>query len=345
MSKLVTESNIKTGSIRDIGRELSSIKTGVKLVFICDSNIPKDAIHDCQSSMIEEGFDVAKMEIAGGESCKCLEEYQSIISFLADEGIGRDDMIVVMGGGALCDLAGFVAASYLRGIDYVQIPSTLLAMVDSSIGGKTGINIDEGKNLIGAFHNPGLVFRDVKLLRSLDPAVFWDGFGEVIKYAMLSKHVYELIAGKADEEVNLEKLISECADYKLSVTNEDFDDRGVRKLLNLGHSFGHAIEKASGYEISHGMAVVKGMALMFKISVGEGWCDEKVQGAFLSLIDEYGYDAIIEFGGEELIKYTKMDKKRSGDYIDIVIPYAMNKCKIKRISMYELTEIIERYLR
>ena len=171
MSKLVTESNIKTGSIRDIGRELYSIKTGVKLVFICDSNIPKDAIHDCQSSMIEAGFDVAKMEIAGGESCKCLDEYQGIINFLADEEIGRDDMIVVMGGGALCDLAGFVAASYLRGIDYVQIPSTLLAMVDSSIGGKTGINIDEGKNLIGAFHNPGLVFRDVKLLRSLDPAM------------------------------------------------------------------------------------------------------------------------------------------------------------------------------
>ena len=126
---------------------------------------------------------------------------------------------------------------------------------------------------------------------------------------------------------------------------EDFEDRGMRKLLNLGHSFGHAIEKASAYEISHGMAVIKGMALMFKISVGEGWCDEKVQGAFLSLIDEYCYDATIEFGRDELIKYIKMDKKRSGDYIDIVIPYAMNKCKIKRISMYELTEFIERYLR
>lgn len=345
MSKLSSDANIKAGSIRDIGRELSTVKTRVKLAFIYDGNIPKEAVNDCQSSMLEAGFDVAKIEIAGGEGCKSIEKYQMLISFLIEEEISRDDMIVVMGGGALCDLAGFVAASYLRGIDYVQIPSTLLAMVDSSIGGKTGINIDKGKNLIGAFHTPRLVFRDIKLLRSLDPAVFWDGFGEVIKYAMLSKPVYELVAGQADADLDLEAVISECARFKYEIIMEDFEDRGIRKTLNFGHTLGHAIEKDSKYEVSHGMAVVKGMALMFRISAGEGWCDESIQEAFLALIEEYDYDHDIEFGADELIEYVKADKKRSGNSIDIVIPCEMNKCKIKRLLVTELTSLIERYLR
>ena len=327
MSKLSSDTNIKAGSIRDIGRELSSIKTGIKLAFIYDANIPEEAVKDCQSSMLEAGFDVAKIKIAGGEGCKNIEKYQMLISLLIDEEISRDDMIVVMGGGALCDLAGFVAASYLRGIDYVQIPSTLLAMVDSSIGGKTGINIDKGKNLIGAFHTPRLVFRDIKLLRSLDPAVFWDGFGEVIKYAMLSKAVYELAAGKADTGLDLEAVISECARFKYEVIREDFEDRGLRKTLNFGHTLGHAI------------------ALMFRISAGEGWCDESIEEAFLALIDEYGYDASIDCGVDELIEYVKADKKRSGDYIDIVIPCEMNECKIKRLLVTELASLLERYLR
>lgn len=345
MSKLSSDTNIKAGSIRDIGREFSAVKTGVKLAFIYDGNIPKEAVNDCQSSMLEAGFDVAKIEIAGGEGCKSIEKYQMLISFLIEEEISRDDMIVVMGGGALCDLAGFVAASYLRGIDYAQIPSTLLAMVDSSIGGKTGINIDKGKNLIGAFHTPRLVFRDIKLLRSLDPAVFWDGFGEVIKYAMLSKPVYELVAGQADADLDLEAVISECARFKYEVIREDFEDRGLRKTLNFGHTLGHAIEKASKYEVSHGIAVVKGMALMFRISAGEGWCDESIEEAFLALIDEYDYDASIDCGVDELIEYVKADKKRSGDYIDIVIPCKMNKCKIKRLLVTELASLLERYLR
>lgn len=345
MSKLSSDANIKAGSIRDIGRELSTVKTRVKLAFIYDANIPEEAVNDCQSSMLEAGFDVAKIEIAGGEGCKSIEKYQMLISFLIEEEISRDDMIVVMGGGALCDLAGFVAASYLRGIDYAQIPSTLLAMVDSSIGGKTGINIDKGKNLIGAFHTPRLVFRDIKLLRSLDPAVFWDGFGEVIKYAMLSKPVYELVAGQADADLDLEAVISECARFKYEIIMEDFEDRGIRKTLNFGHTLGHAIEKASKYEVSHGMAVVKGMALMFRISAGEGWCDESIQEAFLALIEEYDYDHDIEFGADELIEYVKADKKRSGNSIDIVIPCEMNECKIKRLLVTELASLIERYLR
>ena len=345
MSKLSSDANIKAGSIRDIGRELSTVKTGVKIAFIYDGNIPEEAVNDCQSSMLEAGFDVAKIKIAGGEGCKNIEKYQMLISFLVEEEISRDDMIVAMGGGALCDLAGFVAASYLRGIDYVQIPSTLLAMVDSSIGGKTGINIDKGKNLIGAFHTPRLVFRDIKLLRSLDPAVFWDGFGEVIKYAMLSKPVYDLVAGKADMGLDLEAVNSECARFKYEIIMEDFEDRGLRKTLNFGHTLGHAIEKASKYEVSHGMAVVKGMALMFRISAGEGWCDESIQEAFLALIDEYDYDASIDCGVDELIEYVKADKKRSGSSIDIVIPCDMNKCKIKRLLVTELASLIERYLR
>lgn len=345
MSKLSSDANIKAGSIRDIGRELSAVKTGVKLAFIYDGNIPEEAVNDCQSSMLEAGFDVAKIKIAGGEGCKNIEKYQMLISLLIEEEISRDDMIVAMGGGALCDLAGFVAASYLRGIDYVQIPSTLLAMVDSSIGGKTGINIDKGKNLIGAFHTPILVFRDIKLLRSLDPAVFWDGFGEVIKYAMLSKAVYELVTGKADAGLDIEAVISECARFKYEIIMEDFEDRGLRKTLNFGHTLGHAIEKASKYEVSHGMAVIKGMALMFRISAGEGWCDESIEEAFIALIDEYDYDASIDCGVDELIEYVKADKKRSGDYIDIVIPCEMNKCKIKRLLVTELASLIERYLR
>lgn len=162
---------------------------------------------------------------------------------------------------------------------------------------------------------------------------------------MLSKPVYELAAGKADTGLDLEAVISECARFKYEVIREDFEDRGLRKTLNFGHTLGHAIEKASKYEVSHGIAVVKGMALMFRISAGEGWCDESIQEAFLTLIDEYDYDASIDCGVDELIKYVKADKKRSGDYIDIVIPCKMNECKIKRLLVTELASLIERYLR
>ena len=135
------------------------------------------------------------------------------------------------------------------------------------------------------------------------------------------------------------------ARFKYEVISEDFEDRGIRKILNFGHTLGHTIEKVSKYEVSHGMAVVKGMALMFRISAGEGWCDESIEEAFLTLIDEYAYEQDIEFGADELIEYVKADKKRSGDYIDIVIPCKMNKCKIKRLLMTELASLIERYLR
>lgn len=337
--------NIVDGDYRDLPDLLSSFQKGGKIALIFDDKIGKDIIENYYEALAEADFEVYKFAVTAGEICKSISEYSNMVNSLAAVNFGRKDSLVLIGGGSLGDMGGFVAASYLRGIRYIQVPSTLLAMVDSSIGAKTGINLDAGKNLLGAFYSPEFILRDMAFLKSLPEKYFWDGFAEVIKYAMLSSNIYDLIIDKSKLEKNLEAIIKSCADYKIGIVEVDCHEQNQRKLLNFGHTFAHAIERASGYKVSHGEAVAKGMAVMTRISAEENWCERKALDILMDLLCEYGYSVGIEFDADELLTYIRMDKKTDGESIDLVIPAASHRCEIKRLRIETFENIVRKYLK
>ena len=281
-------------------------------------------------------FDYA---VPSGEASKSGENYLKIQSWLAETGITGTDIIIALGGGVVGDLAGFIAATYLRGINYIQIPTTLLAMVDSSVGGKTAIDLPEGKNLVGAFYQPSLVICDTALLGTLPVDILQDGYSEVIKYGMLgNKELLDQLADKHD----IKEIVATCVQMKSDLVACDEFDKGVRKLLNFGHTIGHAIEQVSGYEVKHGKAVAIGMAMDTGAAVQSGLCDESVLTTLLNLLEKYQLPSQTGYHSRELFRAATHDKKRSGDMITNVVPTELGKCELKDILMEELHEWIEK---
>ena len=233
------------------------------------------------------------------------------------------------------DLAGFAAASYLRGIRLVQVPTTLLAMVDSSVGGKTAVDLPEGKNLVGAFHQPALVLCDLDTLDTLPQAVFREGCAEVIKTAILfDRPLFEDL--KRDGlNFNRESVIARCVEHKRDIVAEDEFETGSRKLLNLGHTLGHAVEKCSGYAVAHGAAVAIGTAAMAR-----AFCREDGEEIH-AVLQKFGLPLTTEFTPEELAEAALADKKRQGDTVTLVVPTAVGKCELCRLPVSELQSVFE----
>ena len=247
----------------------------------------------------------------------------------------RADTVVALGGGVTGDLAGFAAASYLRGIRLVQVPTTLLAMVDSSVGGKTAVDLPEGKNLVGAFHQPALVLCDLDTLDTLPQAVFREGCAEVIKTAILfDRPLFEDL--KRDGlNFNRESVIARCVEHKRDIVAEDEFEAGSRKLLNLGHTLGHAVEKCSGYAVAHGAAVAIGTAAMAR-----AFCREDGEEIH-AVLQKFGLPLTTEFTPEELAEAALADKKRQGDTVTLVVPTAVGKCELCRLPVSELQSVFE----
>jgi 3-dehydroquinate synthase len=269
-----------------------------------------------------------------GEQSKSIETLASLLDFLAEHKVARSDTIAALGGGVVGDLTGFAASCYMRGIKFVQIPTTLLAMVDSSVGGKTGINLPTGKNLAGAFYQPEAVICDIDTLDTLPPDCFLDGCAEVIKYGILADR--ELFYTPIRE--NQEDVIARCVEIKRDIVNEDEFEAGRRKLLNFGHTIGHAIEKLSGYTMAHGHAVAAGMAIIARAS---GCCDAL---EITNMLERYGLPTSTAYGAEELAQACLSDKKRAGDYITMVFPERIGLCVLKNIPVGELESLIQRGL-
>ena len=257
----------------EIGRLWSSRGQTGKVVIITDSNVAPlygDAAH---ASFADAGFGVERIEIQAGEEAKSLKTAERLYSLLYSLRTRRRDAVCALGGGVTGDLAGFVASTYMRGIRLIQAPTTLLSQVDSSIGGKTGVNIPEAKNYVGAFYQPDMVFTDPALLGTLPRAQLIEGLAEVVKYALLSgTEFFDALESSYEEllEVNLafiEPVVRRCIEYKLGVVSEDERDYGRRAVLNLGHSVGHGIEAAGGYKLySHGQAVALGLLAAMRLS-------------------------------------------------------------------------------
>lgn len=327
--------------MQGLGEAVKKVLGGDTLVVVTDENVKPLYLDKCVKELEDSGFKVCSYVVAPGEESKSGETYLKLMNFLAEIPITRADGLVALGGGVVGDLTGFVAATYLRGIKVIQVPTTVLALVDSSIGGKTAINLPAGKNLAGAFHQPALIWRDLSMLESLPPEIFLEGMAEVLKYGVLAdEELWKLLSDVSNVKVNLPEIMERCVSIKTQIVAEDEFDNGKRQLLNFGHTIGHAIERASDFGVGHGFAVAKGMAEVADISARQGWCSKECAAEIRSLLEEYGFDLSIDYKMEELYKIMLSDKKRKAGVIDLVVPERIGKCVLKRISTEELREIL-----
>ncbi len=299
-----------------------------------------DAIH---ASLSEAGFSVVRHVIEHGEASKSAVNFIEVLEHMAREHLTRTDCLIALGGGVVGDLGGFTSAVYLRGIRFVQIPTTLLAMVDASVGGKTAIDLAAGKNLAGAFHQPSLVLCDPELLSTLPSEIFADGMAEVIKYAFISDHaLYDrLLAGDHGDEDWLSEVIRLCIEDKRVLVEADETDRGARQLLNLGHTVGHAIEACSQFEISHGSAVAMGMVIISRAAEKAGIAQAGTTDALCALLDKYHLPTSCPFTVEQLYAAALSDKKRAGSTITLVVPYGIADSRLAVVPV----DALEGYIR
>jgi 3-dehydroquinate synthase len=286
-----------------------------------------------EKSLISSGYSVIKFVFSHGEQSKNLETYGKILNFLAQNGVTRTDCVVALGGGVTGDMAGFVSATYLRGIKCVQIPTTLLAQIDSSVGGKTAVDLPAGKNLVGAFCQPKLVLCDVDTLSTLPDEIYRDGMGEVAKYALLDKKIYSLINGG---DYQIEDLIYRCVDYKRQIVEKDEFEGGLRRLLNLGHTPAHGIERLSNYTIPHGKAVAMGLNIVVENACKHGYIAQSTKSEMLSAISKCAGELTLPYSVKDILENALTDKKRSGDSIAVIMPYGIGDAREVKIEVGKL---------
>ena len=324
------------GLLAKTGELAAGILPPCKAAVISDETVFRLHGMTAVRSLEAAGFSVTAMTFPAGESSKNLTTYGRILNHLAADHFTRSDLIVALGGGVTGDLAGFVAATYLRGVQCIQIPTTLLAAVDSSVGGKTAVDLEAGKNLVGAFYQPSLVICDPEALSTLPRDVFRDGCAEVIKYGVLGDRAFfeELERTPADEQ--LDHVISVCVAQKRDVVQSDEFDRGERQKLNLGHSFGHAIEKISDFTVSHGCAVAMGMAMIARAAAKLGSCAPAEAERIVSLLSRYGLPPEAPSGAADLWEAARSDKKIGADVIRLVVPDRIGQCHLENVAVADL---------
>lgn len=332
---------ISSKILPQLGNILSKIHPACKAVIISDSNIFPIYGQIITESLLSSGYDVNTFIFPAGEASKNIHTYTSILTFLAENHVTRSDVIIALGGGVTGDMAGFTAATYLRGIPYVQIPTSLLAMVDSSVGGKTAIDLTVGKNLVGAFYQPSLVLCDIDALQSLPNDVFLEGCAEIIKYAILydAKLFDHLYAHTTS--FDREYVISRCVELKRDVVAMDEYDKGARQKLNLGHTFGHSIEALSEFTISHGKAVSIGMVIAAKAGCALNICSFQTQSKILDILSAFGLPTTTEYDAQVLTQVALSDKKRFGDHINLIIPKSIGDCTIYCTPVDKLESIFK----
>ena len=327
--------------ISNIGTYLLNVKSGCRVAIVSDSNVWPIYGECISKSLSEVGYSYIHYILPAGEESKNSDQYIKILNFLAENAITRGDLLIALGGGVVGDITGFVAATYLRGVPYIQVPTSLLAMVDSSVGGKTAIDLPAGKNLVGAFNQPAMVLCDIATLNSLPTDVFIDGCAEVIKYGVLydAELFSHLLANGLD--FHREYVISRCIALKRDVVMEDEFDTGARQMLNLGHTVAHSIEKCSNYAVSHGRAVAIGMAVIAKATVINGLCSEAVYEDIKNILNRFSLPSATSLSAQSLAENALSDKKRFGGAINLIIPLKIGQCKLHPVSVNELKSYFE----
>lgn len=335
---------IENGLLQQLKNYVPTVKAPCQVAIITDDRVSEYYLHTVTSQLTIAGYTVCQYLFPHGESSKNVEELINIVEFLAEKRFTRSDLIVALGGGVVGDMAGFAAATYLRGIDYIQIPTSLLAAVDSSVGGKTAVNLRHGKNLWGAFKQPIAVFCDPTTLRTLPEKEFINGCGEIIKYGMLG---YPQLLNALEKEpltpssTMLNDIIAQCVEAKALIVKQDERESGVRQLLNFGHTFAHGIELASHYTVSHGYAVAIGMMLMTHGAVAVDGLDRAIADRLHRLIVSHQLPTTTTIDTSTLLELAKNDKKSRGQTINIIIPTDWGHSRIKQVTHEELRHYLE----
>lgn len=333
--------SVGSGLLRRAGEIIRSYCPGGVCAIVTDDTV--DALYSAalEESLHAAGLKTVKYVFFHGEQGKNAQNYVELLELLAENQLTRADAIVALGGGVPGDLAGFAAATYLRGIAFVQLPTTLLAAVDSSVGGKTAIDLNAGKNLAGAFYQPHAVLCDTDTLNTLPDAQFRAGCAEVIKYAVLQDdELFNdlMISGTSFPR---EAVIARCVAHKRDIVAADEFDRGCRQLLNLGHTVGHAIEALSDFEICHGEAVAMGMGVIARASAANGLCSPDCARAVEDILARFDLPSTSPYDAEALQEVMLSDKKRRGDSITLVVLREIGQCTLHTIAASELTNFVK----
>ena len=326
---------IGRGLLDTLGEEATRAFQGRTVCIVSDSNVAPHYLSQATHSLERAGFTVLAFVFPAGEEHKNGHTYLSLLEYLAQEHLTRADGLVALGGGVVGDLTGFAAATYLRGIPFLQLPTTLLAAVDASVGGKTAIDLEHGKNLAGAFYQPKAVLCDLDTWATLPADILSDGCAEVIKYGVL--YDPKLFAHLEEKGLSFDReaVITRCVELKRDVVMEDEFDTGARMKLNLGHTVGHGVEAKSHFAISHGKAVAIGMAIVSRASA----CADTPRIA--ALLEQFGLPTRTDYSADDLFSYTLSDKKRSGGTVNLIIPRAIGDCAIVPTKVESLKSFIQ----
>lgn len=333
---------IGSGLLDKAGEYISAAITSRHVCVVTDDTV--DALYSARmmSTLAKNGFSAVKFVFPHGEASKCHKTLIQLYDFLADNGFTRSDALIALGGGVTGDLTGFAAASYMRGIGFVQVPTTVLAQTDSSVGGKTAVDIAGGKNLVGAFYQPQLVLCDTDTLDTLTPEFFADGMAEVVKYGMIkSRELFDILTEK-DIRGNIEDIITRCVSIKAQVVENDEREKGERMLLNFGHTLGHAIEKYYNYTgMSHGYAVAIGMSVFTHIAERRGMCDPGVADKLDGLLKKCGLPLTTDAPMDVLYKNSLGDKKRLSSGMNIIICSDIGTSSVCSMSIDEYEKFLK----
>lgn len=341
------EIQIERGALERAGELCAkALPRARKLAMVTDSNVEPLYLDRTADSLKKAGFQVQSFSIPAGEASKNAGQLVRLWEQMMAFGMTRTDGVVALGGGVVGDLAGFVAATLLRGVDFIQIPTTLLAQVDSSVGGKVAIDLQAGKNLAGAFWQPSLVIIDPECLNTLPDRTFSDGMAEVIKYGcILDEDLFERLdrcGGRAGVMEHIEEVVYTCCDLKRRVVVEDERDTGARQLLNFGHTIGHAFELAGHYETwTHGQGVAAGMNWVAQLGVGLGVTPPEAVERIQEILKKYDLPLDIPCPWDTMTRAVGLDKKRTGDSIHLILLEKLGRAVRRKMTRDELLELLE----
>ena len=330
---------IRTGALAQLGEVAAKTVRSRKAFIVTDETVEKLYYADAEKALKASGFEVASFTVPAGESSKCEKNLFAIYDAMHEFGMSRSDLVIALGGGVVGDLTGFAAATYMRGCHLIQVPTTLLAQVDSSIGGKTGIDMPYGKNLVGAFYQPNAVVIDPGLLKSLSRTRMEEGMAEVIKYGCIrDAMLFEAIEkGQAD----MEWMLARCVKIKTTVVQNDEYDTGERMLLNFGHTWGHAIEKVSGYtRYTHGEAVAIGMVKAVELGEKLGETPKGIKERLLNVLEKWHLPTSTDLPVEDLYQTMLSDKKKLNGKVYYVVIKEIGDAKTWPLSEQELHDLL-----
>ena len=337
---------IGKNAAKDLGDEAKKVCPGaLKALIVSETNVAPLYLDLVKAELEKAGFEVISYVFGAGEQNKGINEIAGMWNKMAEAGFTRTDFVVGLGGGVTTDMAGFAAATFLRGIKVIQLPTSLLAMVDASVGGKTGIDIPMGKNQVGAFWQPSLVVEDISFLKTLPDEVFTEGMGEVTKHAFIMDldllEKLEKAAGdiRSDEDL-LEEIVYMNVSDKASVVGEDENDNGRRQTLNFGHTVGHVIERDSGFTKPHGVCVAKGMGIVMDACVRAGTLASEDAERMKALLKLYKLPVTDDITPEAIVEGAMNDKKKRGDTLSVILVNKIGQAEIKKMNKEEFLKFL-----